>query len=46
MAGGAAILALGGRRLMAADGATPAPPWFRRALRWGQVNLTEIDPTR
>lgn len=21
-------------------------PWYRRALRWGQTNITEIDPTR
>lgn len=21
-------------------------PWYRRTLRWGQTNLTEIDPTR
>ena len=20
------------------------PPWYRRALRWGQTNITEIDP--
>src|SRR5512143_1848995 len=31
--------------------ATPAPtaerpPWYRRTLRWGQTNITEIDPTR
>jgi hypothetical protein len=26
--------------------ATPAGPWYRRALRWGQTNLTEIDPAR
>lgn len=29
----------------------PAPkgstlPWYRRTLRWGQTNITEIDPTR
>lgn len=23
-----------------------ALPWFRRALRWGQTNITEIDPQR
>jgi len=23
-----------------------APPWYRRARRWGQTNLTELDPTR
>ena len=22
------------------------PPWHRRVLRWGQTNITEIDPTR
>ncbi|MBM7783710.1 alpha-amylase family protein [Tenggerimyces flavus] len=21
-------------------------PWYRRTLRWGQTNLTEVDPTR
>jgi len=21
-------------------------PWYRRALRWGQTNITEIDPQR
>lgn len=25
---------------------TKAGPWFRQALRWGQTNLTEIDPLR
>jgi hypothetical protein len=25
---------------------TIAEPWHRRALRWGQVNLTEVDPRR
>src|ERR1039457_291933 len=23
-----------------------ALPWYRRALRWGQTNITEIDPQR
>lgn len=23
-----------------------ATPWYRRTLRWGQTNITEIDPTR
>lgn len=32
-------------------GKAPAPtgaglPWYRRTLRWGQTNITEIDPTR
>jgi hypothetical protein len=26
--------------------ATVAVPWFRRTLRWGQTNITEIDPQR
>jgi hypothetical protein len=27
--------------------ATPVPPpWYRRTLRWGQTNITEIDPQR
>ena len=21
-------------------------PWYRRTLRWGQTNITEVDPTR
>jgi hypothetical protein len=28
------------------QGGAPDPaPWYRRALRWGQTNITEIDPT-
>jgi putative glycosyl hydrolase-like family 6 (GHL6) protein len=31
----------------ATQSATSAPlPWYRRALRWGQTNITELDPTR
>lgn len=34
----------------ATNAATEAPaattPWYRRAFRWGQTNITEIDPTR
>lgn len=26
--------------------AAGAAPWYRRTLRWGQTNLTEIDPAR
>lgn len=26
--------------------AAAAAPWYRRTLRWGQTNLTEIDPAR
>src|SRR6266513_1436314 len=25
---------------------SPALPWYRRALRWGQTNITERDPAR
>src|SRR5215510_14075197 len=25
---------------------TASSPWYRRAYRWGQTNITEIDPTR
>src|SRR4029079_13820828 len=28
-----------------ASSAAPAP-WYRRTLRWGQTNITEIDPPR
>ncbi len=49
-AAGALALAAGGWRMQAADTVEPAAggagPWFRRALRWGQTNLTEIDPAR
>jgi hypothetical protein len=31
----------------AAEGEKPQPsPWYRRTLRWGQTNITEIDPAR
>src|SRR5581483_10448480 len=41
-------------RLSAAATPTPSasaapsssPPWYRRTLRWGQTNITELDPTR
>ncbi len=29
----------------AAQPGRPATPWYRRTLRWGQTNITEIDPT-
>ena len=25
---------------------TDAGPWYRRCYRWGQTNLTELDPVR
>ncbi len=51
LAGGAALLAVGARQGFAADapaaaGTTTETPWFRRSFRWGQTNLTEIDPVR
>ncbi len=30
----------------AADAAAIDKPWYQRTLRWGQTNLTEIDPLR
>lgn len=30
----------------AAGASNEKRPWYRRALRWGQTNITEIDPTR
>ena len=30
----------------APQSAPTASPWYRRSLRWGQTNITEIDPTR
>jgi hypothetical protein len=55
MAAGAALLSVADRRLFAGDAGAEREsgagkgrelPWFRRCLRWGQVNLTEIDPIR
>ena len=53
VAAGAVVLSAANWRAFAKE-AQPAPmvapaagaPWFRRALRWGQINLTEIDPQR
>jgi hypothetical protein len=49
----AAVLTAGGMGLAGCAGGAPtttAPgasaPWYRRTLRWGQTNITEIDPTR
>lgn len=44
VAGGAALLSLADLPALAAAG--PGVPWYRRTLRWGQTNLTEIDPSR
>ncbi|MCC6861057.1 MAG: hypothetical protein IT158_20990, partial [Bryobacterales bacterium] len=44
MAGGlAAPLALAGFAPASQD---PGAPWYRRACRWGQTNITERDPVR
>lgn len=47
---GAATLGATARAAQPAAGAAPsssAPlPWYRRTLRWGQTNITEIDPPR
>jgi hypothetical protein len=29
-----------------ADPSTTVQPWYRRAVRWGQTNISELDPTR
>jgi hypothetical protein len=39
----AATAAAGGPHL---DGAAAEAPWYRRAVRWGQTNITERDPIR
>ncbi len=56
LAGGSAVLATGDlasraqtERTVSADTEKKSKetlPWYRRARRWGQVNLAEIDPTR
>jgi len=46
-AGAAVLLSLADVKALAASpAAVNAGPWYRRALRWGQTNLTEIDPQR
>lgn len=49
----AGAAALGGSALVERAEARPAPgraaaaaPWYRRALRWGQTNIREIDPAQ
>ncbi len=51
VAGSAAFAVVGSASASAAtsSGKPPRPtplPWYRRALRWAQTNITEIDPTR
>ena len=45
---GAELTALGAadQRGGAAEAGAGKTPWYRRARRWGQTNITEIDPTR
>ncbi len=38
--------AAGGPDVAAAEPAAGTLPWFRRARRWGQTNLNEVDPVR
>lgn len=44
LAAAGTLSTLGGGTLRAA--ATAEEPWYRQAFRWGQTNLTEIDPVR
>jgi hypothetical protein len=41
-----ATLAVGAAASPTIAAAAAAAPWHRRAVRWGQTNLTEIDPGR
>lgn len=43
-----ALVVAGGRLVTLADGeaVTADTPWYRRAIRWGQTNINELDPTR
>src|SRR5476651_2341147 len=48
-----ASVALAGARFVGRAAEPPPPkasatslPWYRRARRWGQTNITELDPTR
>ena len=46
-----AVTALAAGPALASAGGPAAPPdretpWYRRTLRWGQTNITEIDPAR
>lgn len=47
LAAGGAALSLGNWHASAAEASSASTePWYRRTLRWGQVNLTENDPQR
>jgi len=43
---GAAVAALSSQASAAEGAGKQRKPWYRRTLRWGQTNITEIDPTR
>jgi hypothetical protein len=40
------LAALASGEMRDASAAQRVLPWHRRALRWGQTNITELDPTR
>jgi len=44
--GGLSLSAVAAERKAPAAITVGAQPWYRRTLRWGQTNITEIDPTR
>ena len=44
LAGAGTGLAHAGK--VSASSPLPAVPWYRRTFRWGQTNITEIDPQR
>src|SRR5204862_1699370 len=38
--------AIGSSEMRGEDTKTSKAPWYRRVTRWGQTNITEIDPTQ
>src|ERR1017187_9567139 len=43
---GLSLSSVAAERKAPAAATASALPWYRRTLRWGQTNITEIDPTR
>ena len=43
---GLGLSSRGADRMGSKPASRHALPWYRRTLRWGQTNITEIDPTR